>query len=150
MLESLDRNMDEDHSRDVDMANAPTHTNNVESGFGTMNHTIHLTIASLYACFGATMCKQMHCLQSSTEIKEKAWIKKKRKLAHSGTRIGYGGQVVNDGKVDKWNWVSLFALPKDERHCLIRSVLKDYHRLCLEKPKLEQKTHKRRRTGGRW
>jgi hypothetical protein len=100
---------------------------------------VHLTLASLHAAFGVAMAKRMHSLQSDVEIKRRLRDAKKRKLKHGGVHVAYGEQIVDKESCEKWNWVSLFALPKEERHALYLSI--DYKEECVNKPNRQNKAH---------
>jgi hypothetical protein len=107
--------------------------------FGTLGHVLHLTLASLHAAFGVAMAKRMHSMQSDVEIKRRLRDAKKRKLKHGGVHVAYGEQIVDKESCEKWNWVSLFALPKEERHALYLSI--DYKEECVNKPNRQNKAH---------
>ena len=59
---------------------------------------------------------------------------KKRK--HAGKSTAYGEKIVSDEDVEKWDMVSLFKMPKEERYALYNSI--DYQEECVNKPKRQK------------
>ena len=79
MEESAARNVDEQETR-AKAKHAPTTTDIVEGGFGTLDQALHKTSASMHAVFGIAMARRTHMLQSQTEIKEKMRPSRMKKL----------------------------------------------------------------------
>jgi len=138
MLDSAARNVDEAETS-LKAKRAPTTTDSVESGFGTLDQALHKTGASLSAVFGITMMRRTHMLQSTTEIKGKSRPEKLRKLKEQGVKVGYGEEIEDDSA--RWNLCSLMNRPKDERFALYRAVLAAYDEECVLKPRKEILDH---------
>ena len=138
MIASAERNVDGEETS-AKAKHAPTTTDSVESGFGTVDQGLHKTSASLHAVFGITMMRRTHMLQSREEIKEKTRTAQKRKFRHRGIKVDYGGDIDDDS--DKWDLCSLMTWPKEERFRLYRSVLAAYDEECVKKPKQQTLEH---------
>ena len=55
---------------------------------------------------------------------------------HAGMSTAYGEKIVSDEDVAKWDMVSLFKMPKEERYALYNSI--DYQEECVNKPKRQK------------
>ena len=120
MVTTLLRNLDQDHSGNASVLNAPILTDAVESGFGAFDYTLGKPGApSVESAWGVAHAQKMHALTNTSELRKQAeaTIKDKR----SGGGVGTEDDVkllLQQRKFTSWRQ----ALPREKRSQVIKSL----------------------------
>ena len=124
MLATHNRNLDKD-CRDIPvLKHAAKTTDPVESTFATYDYVLRLR-AGHGATAGVAQSIRMHAMDTPGALKRKAMdkVNQKRKLG-VGTTAPEAENVAE--QMAKWTTTSFFALPREERWAIIKSVRKQY------------------------
>jgi hypothetical protein len=138
MIETHERNLDDDAAGVAELEHAPKTSDAIESTFAVLDRTLVLG-ANTHALFGVAHAQLIKAFDTKASKEKRAKEKVLKRARSSGSSGAASGEV--DVQVAAWDTTGYFSLPREKRWRLIKDVQRNYRDLCVLAPKEKRKEH---------